>query len=62
MNSNIIEFKQIRQPVTQEELYSPSNPIYFSLEDDDFRYMRFGKVSVIQGKDTFVKRLTLVKS
>ena len=60
--SNIIKFTPKRRPVTQECLYDTIYPVYFSLEDDDYTYMRFGKVSVIQGKDSFAKSLTLVKS
>ena len=59
--SNIINFTPKRRPVTQECFYNNKNPVYFSLEDDSFIYMRFGKVSIIQGKDSFVKRLTIVK-
>lgn len=60
--SNIVKFTPKRRPVTQECLYGANHPAYFSLEDDDFTYMRFGKVSVFLGKDSFAKRLTLVKS
>ena len=60
--SNIVKFTPKRRPVTQEFLYDSNHPVYFSLEDNDFTYMRFGKVSVIQGKDSFTKRLILVKS
>lgn len=62
MSNNIIEFKPKLKQVKIDDLNNKSDPIYFSIEDDDFTYMRFGKVSVIQGKDSFPKRLTLVKS
>ena len=62
MSNNIIKFKPKLEQVKIEDLNNISSPIYFSIEDDDFTYMRFGKVSVIQGKDSFSKRLTLVKS
>ena len=62
MNSNIIRFATKLRPITKADVYKNSNPVYFSIEDDDFTYMRFGKVSVIKGKDSFAKRLTLVKS
>lgn len=60
--SNILKFTPKRRTVTQECLYDTNHPVYFSLEDDNFTYMRFGKVSVIQGKDSVPKRLKLVKS
>lgn len=62
MSNNIIKFKPKLKQVKIEDLNNISSPIYFSIEDGDFTYMRFGKVSVIQGKDSFSKRLTLVKS
>ena len=62
MSNNVIKFKPKLVQVKIEELNNISNSIYFSLEDDSFTYMRFGKVSVIQGKDSFAKCLMLIKS
>ena len=62
MSNNVIKFKPKLQQVKIKDLNNKSDPIYFSLEDDDFTYMRFGKASVIQGKDSFAKCFTLVKS
>lgn len=60
--SNIIKFVPKRRTITRDYVYKDTNPVYFCIENKNFTYMRFGKVSVIQGKDSFAKRLTLVKS
>lgn len=60
--SNIIKFVPKSRPNTKTTPNTDPNRVYFILEENDFTYVRFGKVSVIQGKDSFAKRLTLVKS
>ena len=61
MSNNVIKYRPKKKLASQKDLYDVSKSIYFSLEDNEFSYMCFGKVSIIFGKDTFQKRFTVVE-